>query len=664
MDCFQVETPHATYVYGKRGAGFASIIDKDGRDWVSYRPGGESRGEYRGLPKCGQPTKFFHCGYGYGQYPTDNPFASRVTIRETGHARIESETRDGKSACAWDFYPDHATLTLLRIDLPTFWFLYEGTPGGKLDAQSDFVIRPDGRKTTLDQPWSQVVPWVCFGSAETPVGLVLVNHQSPEPDEVDSYVSWPFLKDRNGSFQDMTVFGFGRKGHKELVQHVPDLKQLPARYSIAFVDRADAGSASALCKRMLTASADVEPEARGQFLRLHWFDHGAEHGNPSSAHNTRFRVNAPEVVTDPKFATRNEARGSGMLQILVEEDLRLLDGVDLSLELWGGHPGTTNRRVTLNGRTTYAISDPGGDANCTHLYPTIPLKLTDLVNGYNAVQFACDQGTSFWGHFIVDEACIRAALKPNHPGLEHSELAGFEATVVETSAAESAEALELSLCVSESVRAAISHVEFQGRYLGYDENGGCREAGWHGFTRRRLPVGYLGSSEAPPFAARWDLSMLPEQRDMAARAVVHFKQFPDLIYVTPPLRGLATPRRSGTSVRIYPTAIPPKPFWSRAGQEKACTIELDVAPDRVERAELRVVIWDGGRGTVEDYFTLNGRALPVAGAGKHNVIYSIVNIDPALLTAGANRISLRSDTEHHGLEVLLPGPALVVRTKP
>ena len=42
-----------------------------------------ARGEYRGLPKCGQPTKFFHCGYGYGQYKTDNPFSSRVTVRES-----------------------------------------------------------------------------------------------------------------------------------------------------------------------------------------------------------------------------------------------------------------------------------------------------------------------------------------------------------------------------------------------------------------------------------------------------------------------------------------------------------------------------------------------------------------------------------------------------
>jgi hypothetical protein len=250
MDCYKVETPTATYLYGKRGAGFASILDKDGRDWVSYRTGGQARGEYRGLPKCGQPTKFFHCGYGYGQYKTDNPFTSRVAVREARHARIESETRDGKSACAWDFYPDHATLSLLRIGLPTYWFLYEGTPGGKLDAKDDFVIRPDGTRTALDEPWSQVVPWVCFGAAETSVGLVLVNHQEPEAGEMDSFVAWPFRKETDGSFQEMTVFGFGRKGYKELVEHVPDLKRLPAKFSIGFIERADLATARSACEKL------------------------------------------------------------------------------------------------------------------------------------------------------------------------------------------------------------------------------------------------------------------------------------------------------------------------------------------------------------------------------------------------------------------------------
>src|SRR6478672_11164195 len=39
MDCFKVETPSATYIYGKKGAGFTSILDQGGRDWISYRPG-------------------------------------------------------------------------------------------------------------------------------------------------------------------------------------------------------------------------------------------------------------------------------------------------------------------------------------------------------------------------------------------------------------------------------------------------------------------------------------------------------------------------------------------------------------------------------------------------------------------------------------------------
>lgn len=248
--CYKVETTTATYLYGKRGAGFASILDRDGNDWISYRPGGQARGEYRGLPKCGQPTKFFHCGYGYGQYPTANPFESRVTIQEPAHARIESETKDGASACTWDFYPDHADFKLLRISQPTYWFLYEGTPGGKLDAAEDFVIHPDGRKTRLDEPWSEVVPWVCFGAKETPRGLVLVNHQAPEPGAIDSYVSWPFREEKDGSFQDMTVFGFGRKGYKELIQHVPDLRLLPARFSLAVVERADAATAGATAGKL------------------------------------------------------------------------------------------------------------------------------------------------------------------------------------------------------------------------------------------------------------------------------------------------------------------------------------------------------------------------------------------------------------------------------
>lgn len=246
LDCFRIETPAATYLYGKRGAGFAGIFDPAGHDWISYRPGGKALGEYRGLPKCGHPVKYFHCGYGFGQYTNDNWFDSRVTLRQPAHVRIESETRNRDSACAWDFFPDHATLTLRRIGLPTYWFLYEGTPGGQLDVADDFVLRPDAKKTLLTQPWSEVTPWACFGAGESSYGLLLVNHQQPEAGQVDSYVSWPYQPESDGSLNQMTVFGFGRPGWKDPKQHTPPLRQLPARFTIAITPRTDPASVQKL----------------------------------------------------------------------------------------------------------------------------------------------------------------------------------------------------------------------------------------------------------------------------------------------------------------------------------------------------------------------------------------------------------------------------------
>jgi putative heme-binding domain-containing protein len=255
IDCYRIDTPTGSYVYGKKGAGFASIYDADGRDWISYAPGDKAKGEYRGLPKSGQPTKYFHCGYGYGQYKTENIFTSTITLQTDKHVRIHSETKDGKTACTWDFHTDHATLTIEKFALPTYWFLYEGTPGGKLESDKDFVFRPDGTKTTLDKPWSQVVPWVCFGASETPVGLMCINHQKPEEGQTDSYVSWPFEKGTDGQFHEMTVFGFGRKGYKELVKHVADLKTLPAKFSIGFIKNAEHKEAATFAEGLLRAPA-------------------------------------------------------------------------------------------------------------------------------------------------------------------------------------------------------------------------------------------------------------------------------------------------------------------------------------------------------------------------------------------------------------------------
>jgi hypothetical protein len=406
-------------------------------------------------------------------------------------------------------------------------------------------------------------------------------------------------------------------------------------------------------------SAIATTEVDGHFVREHWAEFGIEHGNPMS--NRRFRVNAPEAALHPAYGSRSETKSSGMLQILMPEDPRLLSGAELYVELWGGHPGTANRRVTINGRTTYPIADHGGQEHCTYQYPRMELKRTDLVNGYNALQFACDQGKTFWGHMIVDNACLRAIMADNHPDLKKHGLIGFAANVRVTTG--DGERLRLSLDVPPNHAEAIGSVEYQGFYEGYDENGNAQTSDWHGFTKGRQPQAILGIARKPLLALDWDTSMLPDQVEVAVRAVVRLKQEPNLCYQTPPLVGIKLPPRAGRRVALYPASDMPAPFWSRASRRKSATIKLDAEPASIERAELHVVVWDGGAGSIKDYFTLNGHPVAVAGSGRHDLIYTVTPIDPKYLKAGDNEIVLLSDTEHHGIEVCLPGSGLMVRTK-
>ena len=260
MECFRVETPAATYLFGKRGAGFASIIDPAGHDWISYKHGGLALGEYRGLPKCGQPIKYFHCGYGFGQYANDNWFTSIVAAKEAAHLRIHSETKNGDASGDWDFFPTYATFTLTRCGNEGFWFLYEGTPDGELKPEEDFALRPGGKRTPLSEPWAEVTPWVAFGAKNAQYALVCINHQNDSP--VDSYVAWPYKAGPDGGLNQMAVFGFGRPGWTDPKQHTPQMQTFPAR----FTDRPDARRGSRRHGRTPPLFRNKNPMSRLSFL--------------------------------------------------------------------------------------------------------------------------------------------------------------------------------------------------------------------------------------------------------------------------------------------------------------------------------------------------------------------------------------------------------------
>jgi len=209
QESFKIETQNATYYYHKQGAGFAGIIDKDGNDWLGYRPGGGPAGEYRGIPNMGYPEGYCHPG----------KTVSNSKIISSGPIKVSifSVSNDGKMECNWDIFPSYARLTVLKMRTP-YWFLYEGTPGGKLDEDSDYCIRPDtpnGNRTPAKFKWDGDISepghsgeWLCFGDDNR--AIFLIHHEDDEA--IDSY--WPMQG-------QMTVFGFGRKGLNKFMEMAP-----------------------------------------------------------------------------------------------------------------------------------------------------------------------------------------------------------------------------------------------------------------------------------------------------------------------------------------------------------------------------------------------------------------------------------------------------------
>lgn len=223
QECFQIETPNGTYLYQIRAAGLSSLLDRDGNDWVGFHPWGGSDGKYRGLPNLGVIEGGFHPGFLNCQ--------SAIIYHGPIHVQVHSETNDQLWAGRWDFYPAFARFTVLKV-ASSYWFLYEGTPGGKLDLKGGYIVRSDGRRTPMMERWDEALPrprWLYFGSGATERVIYFVHHPDDNQDVMDSF--WPMEG-------NMTVFGFGRQN----LNHY--LTRTPGVFTVGLCESGDYGRAS------------------------------------------------------------------------------------------------------------------------------------------------------------------------------------------------------------------------------------------------------------------------------------------------------------------------------------------------------------------------------------------------------------------------------------
>ena len=224
QDCYMIITANATYYYQKDAGGFSSLVDVEGNDWIGFHPYGGSDGIYRGIPNVVHPDNIYHPGHRNCISSIDHAGPLRVTIR--------SVSKNGLWECIWQIYPLYARLTLLRSAPQPYWFLYEGTPGGAINYDTDFSIRSNGVRLPAGQEWqNQDIPapeWVYFEDSVLDRYIYLVHEQ----DDFLNDTFWPMQ-------QNMTVFGFGRgPGTSKHMTVVPN------HFTIGLADNADFSSAS------------------------------------------------------------------------------------------------------------------------------------------------------------------------------------------------------------------------------------------------------------------------------------------------------------------------------------------------------------------------------------------------------------------------------------
>lgn len=216
MAAFRIVTPSGTYFYQKEAGGFSSILDIHGNDWIGYTSSGNpsypasAASDYRGLPNL--VFRGDHDGAGH-------PGFSRCNSIAEGNVII-SQTTDSRWKWKWEFFERYAVLTMLKTDTSgNYWFLYEGTPGGKFSpGEQAWGTARDGIRSDIPDyfrglsatgNWKEV-----FFSDHAANTTFFLNHLTP--DTLTDIMG--YLGSENGSTTDisgMVVFGFGRNASTE-----------------------------------------------------------------------------------------------------------------------------------------------------------------------------------------------------------------------------------------------------------------------------------------------------------------------------------------------------------------------------------------------------------------------------------------------------------------
>jgi len=340
---------------------------------------------------------------------------------------------------------------------------------------------------------------------------------------------------------------------------------------------------------------------------------------------------------------------------------------EVMLDRWGGHLHTKRPRLRFNENDWLDLPPPkmseGQDLPDNYYFqdnPIIPVPLQHLKAGINRIEGTCGHAREDgWGQWGLYSLLVRLYLDP-------AKAPHCKGRIVSPSPGDTLG--ENPSIVLEADESRVSRVEVFAWYEGYDENGDGCFTDWHGGwfqPDRGQPatwLGHVGTLTTPPLRVAWDTRWVPDQSPGQVRLVARIADKSGTWFVTDEVPNLSL-RRTGERVVLHRVSHLPEEFGVRAGERKSCvfTLPADYNPASVVEVGLHYRTWHGWDKHHAPY-RLNDYESPHRG-NNHHYDYDVHLIPPEKIKPGNNIFTIFSETKHHMLEVLWPGPALTVRYK-
>jgi len=345
-------------------------------------------------------------------------------------------------------------------------------------------------------------------------------------------------------------------------------------------------------------------------------------------------------------------------------DLEGATKAEMAVEIWGGHPGTSEQKFRVNSNDWIYLPQPQNtpeEPNCYYRTllgnETVEIPLDQLLDGENVFQFAAGPQlcNSFdWGFYWIYTFTVRVYY---HDSISHP-----HGEIISHSKLDTIYDNETFTISTNGKVEGIRKVDLIGFYEDFDWEGNGIYEQWHYQLNYGKMNRHIGSSVEQPYTIQWNSDWVPDQ-DKPVKIMAIIRDSSGINYSTTIVDSLQFVRKK-RHVKMYKPFDVPTNFGSRTGRKKSCKIAINDDLSNAISAKFVVSSWSGfTHDNVRHELQLNGLPFATDIGRHHNYSYDYVDISVSCLNnnlSDTNELTVYSEYEGHTFEINWPGPVLLV----